>query len=390
MSLAGARDGFDSPSLENRVSSGLAPRSLAIAAGGTGGHITAGLAIAEAYQKAFADVSVCFIGTACGLERRLVPSAGFPLEIVPGTPVAGESLLGKTRAVWNMAAGAAQARRVLRRRRSKLVIGFGGYASAGVLLAARSMGLRVAIQESNAVPGIANRVVGRLADRTYVGFDIARRSIHWGKVRVTGNPIRSEITELATRKPPRRDSWDCPSRVIVLGGSLGSRFLNREVPVLLDRVARLGVALEVRHQTGDSDSEPVVRAYRDAGISASVESFISDIAGTYQWADFAITSAGALTLAELSASGIPALLIPLKGSAGDHQVANAKSFAASTGAWWVSEDAWDSGSMAERIASLLHGVEEWESASKRVREFATPDAARALVADCEELMSGRW
>jgi UDP-N-acetylglucosamine--N-acetylmuramyl-(pentapeptide) pyrophosphoryl-undecaprenol N-acetylglucosamine transferase len=390
MSLAGARDEFDSPSSRNGVASRLAPRRLTIAAGGTGGHITAGLAIAEAYQEAFADVSVCFIGTACGLESRLVPSAGYPLEIVTGTPVAGESLLGKTRAVWNMAAGAAQARRVLIRRRSKLVIGFGGYASAGVLLAARSMGLRVAIQEANVVPGMANRLLGRLADRTYVGFGDARSAMRGGTVRVTGNPIRSEISEIAARKPARRDSWDAPSRVIVLGGSLGSRFLNREAPALLDRVAGLGVALEVRHQTGESDPAPVARVYRNAGISASVESFISDIAATYQWADFAITSAGALTLAELSASGIPALLIPLKGSARDHQVANAKSFAASTGGWWVSEDAWDSGPLAERIASLLRGVEEWESASKRVREFATPDAARALVADCEELMSGRW
>jgi UDP-N-acetylglucosamine--N-acetylmuramyl-(pentapeptide) pyrophosphoryl-undecaprenol N-acetylglucosamine transferase len=390
MSLAGARDGFDSPNSRDRVAGQRAPRRIAIAAGGTGGHITAGLAIAEAYQKAFADVSVCFIGTACGLESRLVPSANHPLEIVTGTPVAGESLLGKTWAVWNMAAGAAQARQVLLRLRSKLVIGFGGYASAGVLLAARSMGLRVAIQESNIVPGMANRLLSRLADRTYLGFDAARRSIHGGKVRVTGNPIRSEISEVAARRSPRRDSWDGPSRVIVLGGSLGSRFLNREAPVLLNRIARLGVALEVRHQTGESDSATVTQAYRNAGIPASVDSFISDIADTYQWADFAITSAGALTLAELAASGIPALLIPLKGSAGDHQIANAKSFAASTGGWWVSEGAWDSSVLAERIASLLRGVEEWESASKRVREFATPDAARVLVADCEELMSGRW
>jgi UDP-N-acetylglucosamine--N-acetylmuramyl-(pentapeptide) pyrophosphoryl-undecaprenol N-acetylglucosamine transferase len=390
MSLAGAPDEFDSPNIRDRVASRPPARRLAIAAGGTGGHITAGLAIAEAYREAFADVSVSFIGTAYGLEGRLVPSAGYSLDVVAGTPVAGESPLGKTRAVWNMAVGAAQARRVLERRRSKLVIGFGGYASAGVLLAARSMGLRVAIQEANVVPGMANRLLSHLANRTYLGFGDARQSIHGGKIRVTGNPVRSEISEIASRKPARRDSWDAASRVVVLGGSLGSRFLNREAPALLERIAGLGVALEVRHQTGEPDPGPVAQLYRNAGISASVDSFISDIADTYLWADFAITSAGALTLAELSASGIPALLIPLKGSAGDHQVANAKSFAAATGGWWVSEDTWDAGPLAERIASLLRGVENWESASKRVREFATPDAARALVADCEELMSGRW
>ena len=321
---------------------------------------------------------------------RLVPAAGYPLEIVPGTPVAGESALGKMRALGNLATGAARARRVLVRRHIRLVIGCGGYASAGVLLAARSLGLRVAIHEANIIPGMTNRLLGRLAHRTYVGFDAAAESIGGGQVRVTGNPVRSEIAEAGAHARSLSSSADEKARVVVLGGSLGSRFLNREAPRLLERVASRGIAVEVRHQTGNEDPDRIVGIYAAAGIPARVESFITDMADTYRWADFAISSAGALTLAELAACGLPALLIPLRGSAGDHQVANAKAFADATGGWWVSEEAWDRDPLAERISSLLRGIENWESASKRVRELANPNAARALVADCEELMSGQW
>jgi UDP-N-acetylglucosamine--N-acetylmuramyl-(pentapeptide) pyrophosphoryl-undecaprenol N-acetylglucosamine transferase len=384
------RGGFDCPGYDGAARDDPTERRLAIAAGGTAGHISVGLAIAEAYQQAFDGVSICFIGTPAGLERRLVPSAGHPLEIVAGTPLAGESGLGKSRALWNLAAGVRQARRILVRRRTRLLIGCGGYASAGALVAARSLGIRVAIQEANIVPGMANRLFSRLADRIYLGCEAAAGFIVGEKVRVTGNPVRSEIARIGVSKRRRTYTDREGARVVVMGGSLGSRFLNQQAPGLLERVANLGVAIDVLHQTGSDAPAPVAAAYKAAGISARVGTFISDMADAYQWADFAITSAGALTLAELAACGLPALLIPLRNSAGDHQVANAKAFAERAGGWWVSEEAWDPSALADRISCLLRGTENWQSASKRVREVATPDAARALIADCEELMSRQW
>lgn len=355
--------------------------------------MTAGLAVAEAYRSEFDDVSVCFIGTEQGLEGRLIPAAGHDLQLVAGTPLAGESLPGKLRAIWNMAVGAVQARRILARSGAKLVIGFGGYASSGTLLAARSLGLRIAIHESNVVLGLTNRLLGRLADRTYLGF--ASTAPGHALARVTGNPVRCEIASVTSDRTPRSDGArgadaERPARVAVLGGSLGSKFLNERAAELLGRVAQLGAEVEVRHQAGDLDLEPIRRAYADADVAADVVPFISDMAEVYRWADFAVTSAGALTLAELAASGLPALLIPLRGSAGDHQVANARAFADATGGWWIEEQDWDADALAPRVASLLLGVEEWESASKRVRELATPGAARAVVQDCEELMAGQW
>jgi UDP-N-acetylglucosamine--N-acetylmuramyl-(pentapeptide) pyrophosphoryl-undecaprenol N-acetylglucosamine transferase len=389
MSLAGRTQGYDShgePPAARRHERPV--RRIAIAAGGTAGHVTAGLAVAEAYRAEFDDVSVCFIGTEQGLESRMIPDAGHELELVAGTPLAGETFGGKLKAVWNMGVGAVQARRVLSRSGARLVIGFGGYASSGALLAARSLGLRIAIHESNVVLGMTNRLLGRLADRTYLGFESTAREN--SEARVTGNPVRGEITECAARKAERSADWDRPARVAVLGGSLGSKFLNARAADLLGRVAELGAGVEVRHQAGDVDLDSIRRTYAQAGVTANVTPFISDMGEVYRWADFAVTSAGALTLAELAASGLPALLIPLRGSAGDHQVANARAFAGATGGWWVAEQDWDAETLAPRVASLLLGVEEWESASKRVRELATPGAARAMVQDCEELMSGQW
>jgi len=390
MSLAGTRAGFDRAGRDRTAQDDPVERRVAIAAGGTAGHISVGLAIAEAYQQAFDSVSICFIGTPAGLEKRLVPSEGHPLEIVAGTPIAGESRPDKTRALWNLAVGVGQARRVLRRRRTRLLIGCGGYASAGALVAARSLGIRVAIQEANIVPGMANRLLSGLADRIYLGSRATVGSIGGKKVRVIGNPVRAEISRIGASKRQRARSDRETARVVVLGGSLGSRFLDQQAPKLIACIARLGMAIEVFHQTGDGPTAPVAAAYRAAGVPARVESFIANMAETYRWADFAITSAGALTLAELAACGLPALLIPLRDSAGDHQVANARDFAERTGGWWVTEDAWDPRALADRIASLLRGTENWQSASKRIRELATPDSARALIADCEELMSRQW
>jgi UDP-N-acetylglucosamine--N-acetylmuramyl-(pentapeptide) pyrophosphoryl-undecaprenol N-acetylglucosamine transferase len=388
MQTAGTRGEDDFSKIEDSTRREAIPRRIAIAAGGSAGHITVGLAIAEAYQEAFDDVSVCFIGTPSGLEAQLVPAAGYPLEIIAGSPLARESGLGKSKALWNVAVGARQARERLADKKIQLVIGCGGYASAGTLVAARSLGTRVAIHEANVAPGIANRLLGRLADRVYLGFESAAKSFRSSKTFVTGNPIRSEIARAGAGMRSR--SGNQPARVVIMGGSLGSRFLNREAPKMLECVANLGAPIEVLHQAGNEDPSPIAAAYKTAGISARVATFIPDMADVYRWADFAITSAGAMTLAELAACGLPALLIPLREAAADHQAANAKTYADWTGGWWVTEAAWDADSLADRVAAMLRGTENLQSASKRIRELAIPNAARAVVDGCEELMSGQW
>lgn len=364
---------------------------MAIAAGGTAGHITVAVAVAEAYRRLDSDVALLFLGTPKGLERRLLPGLGYRLEMVAGSPLAGEGLGGKVRALASVSMGIVQARHRLRDFESRLVIGLGGYASAGVVLAARSLGLATAIHESNLVPGLANRLLAKVVDRIYVGHEQTGRALPGLECLVTGNPVRPEF--LAPERPVRADRDPLPARVLVTGGSHGSPFLNRHAPELLRRIADLGISLEIRHQSGLGRATSVEGAYRRAELRADVAPFIEDMAAAHRWADFAIACAGAGTLVELAASGLPSLLVPLSGSAGDHQRANAEAFAADTGALCITEGAWErlgTDALAVKLLPVFSDAGAWEDASARVRKVATPDAAGALVADCERLMAGRW
>jgi UDP-N-acetylglucosamine--N-acetylmuramyl-(pentapeptide) pyrophosphoryl-undecaprenol N-acetylglucosamine transferase len=357
-------------------------RRVAIAAGGTAGHVHPALAIADAYRDAVDDLSVVFLGTPDGLEARLVPRHGYRLAPIPAAPLFGVGIAGKLRAMTALVAGTAAARRVLHEQRSEIVVGFGGYASAGTLLAARTLGIPMVVHEANAVAGLTNRLLGRLADRVALGFASAAEGFAAAKTLVTGMPVGAAILRLgATTATRPRDH--APLHVLVCGGSGGSGFLNARVPELLARVAARGPALAVRHQVGAASPAPTAAAYARAGIPADVVPYLADMADAYDWADFAVTCAGAATLAELAAVGLPALLVPLAHAARDHQTANARAFAALTGVRWVCESDWSIAALAPEVADLLGSPPARAAAAVRMRAAARPDAARAVVAACE-------
>lgn len=360
---------------------------VVLVGGGTAGHVSPALAIAEALQQSFDAIDLCFIGTAEGIESRLVPSSGYRLETVHGAPLYRVGWGEKLRAVWSLCRGIIQARRVLRSSGAKLVIGFGGYVTAGTLLAAWSLGLRTAIHEANILPGLTNKLLGRFVDRVYLGFETAAGSFPKGRTLVSGNPIRQDIASLIgqEREAPRADSR--PLHILVTGGSEASLFLNENVPAVLQRVAQRGLELEVRHQVGEFDLKSVQAAYANAGITAKVDSYISDMSEAYRWADFAITRGGAITIAELAATGLPALLVPLPNAAGDHQAVNAWAVEKAGGGWWVREAHWHDDEVADRMTAFLTNREAWQMASNNVRRLAAPDAAQKLVADCKLLMT---
>ena len=361
---------------------------IAIAGGGTGGHVNPALAIADAYRHGN-GASVVFIGTAKGLEARLVPARGYPLELVEGSRIVGGSISAKLRGVVGLIKGVQQARAILKRSGAKLVIGVGGYASGAALLAARSMGLRTAIHESNAVPGFTNKVLGRLVDRVYLGFEAAKSAFPQHKVRVTGNPVRAEIEQLEVARALPAPG-DRKVRVLVIGGSQGAQFLNDSVPALLAAVGQRGVQLEVRHQVGRLDAEAVQAAYAQHGIEHEVLKYIDDMAAAYAWADFAVTRAGSGTVSELAAARLPALLVPFPYAAGDHQAANARAFAEAGGGLWQRQKEWNNEKLADQLTSLMSDDGAMDRAVKGAYAVARPDAARAVVADCEKLMEGRW
>ena len=361
-----------------------AVRRVVLVGGGTAGHVYPALAIANAYQQHVASIEVLFFGTGGGFEAKLVPRYGYPLLVVRSRPLMGESLLGKARTVGSLASAVLQARRMLIAAKADIVIGFGGYASVPTMLAARGLRVPTAIHECNAVAGLANKILARLVDRVYLGFEAAAGQFR-GRALVTGNPVRPDVYALAAQ-PHHPPSAKRPSRVLVTGGSQGSSFLNRQVPGLLSRLAAGGLALEVLHQCGEAGSESVRETYREAGVSAAVTPFVDDMAKAYQWADLAISCSGAATLAEVAIVGLPVLLVPLSTAAKNHQESNATAFAHVTGGCWLSEDTWRPDPLLGKITGLLRHRTVWQEASEGVRRFARPDASRMLVADCEAII----
>jgi UDP-N-acetylglucosamine--N-acetylmuramyl-(pentapeptide) pyrophosphoryl-undecaprenol N-acetylglucosamine transferase len=360
---------------------------IAVAGGGTAGHVTSALAIMAAYQDGF-DAEVFFIGCQGGFETQLIPAAGFELHVIPGAPYARQNLFGKAWSLAAVAAGTVAARRLLKTKHTDLVIGLGGYASLGAVLAANILGIPSVIHEANVFPGLANRMIGSLSDRVFLGCEQASSAFRTSKIVITGNPIRPAMAALAS-EPREEGERERPRRILVTGGSAGSHFLNNNVPLLLARVRDLDVPVTVRHQSGEGKTERVKLAYHRLQLDAKVEAFIGDMAKAYLDADFVITAAGALTLAELALFGLPALLVPLTAAAQGHQIANARTYAERTGGAWVPEHDWDTEPLARRVASMLSESQDTLAAqAQRLRAIATPNAARKLVEECQTLLAG--
>ena len=327
-------------------------------------------------------VAVVFLGPGDGFEARLVPARGHRLALVRAAPLVQAGPVARVRALAVTARGTFEARRVLQRERVELVLGLGNYACAPAIVAARTLGVPAVLHEANVVPGLANRLLGRLVDHVLLGFATTRAAFA-APATVTGTPIAAEMTA-APRAAPA-----VPFRIVVVGGSGGSRFLDEHVPDLVARVVRRGHTVDVWHRAAPGMTGAVTAAYARAGVPATVMGFVDDMAATYAAADLAIVSAGAVTLAELAAAGVPALVVPLANAALDHQVENARAFADATGACWSRERDWDAEALAAHVATLIASPLAWAAASAGVRRVAAPDAAAAAVRACEAVLAAR-
>lgn len=354
---------------------------VAICAGGTAGHVALGLAVAEAWH-AQSDVSILFLGSEQGFENRMVPAAGYRFDTISSAPFVRQSVLGKIRALHGVRTGVIQSRRVLRQEAIDLVLCFGGYASLPCLLGARSLGIPVVIHEANVIPGLANRLTARLADKICVGFNETRERFQGLPVCVTGNPARHQFTSIAGI----RANVESDLRVVVCGGSNGSKFLNGRCPELFGHLVRQGHHLKVVHLCGELPPEPVRTSYARARVPAEVEPFTQDMLSVYHGADMAVCCAGAGTMAELAAQGLPALLVPLRAAAGNHQEVNARAFCKSTGCPWVCERDWDVERVAELLNEDLIKPLARERCRRRMLNYAQPRAASLIIEQCERLL----
>ncbi len=356
-----------------------------IAGGGTGGHLYPGIALARELMRRDASTEVTFVGTAQGIEARVLPRERFVLDLIRVAGLKGKSRITRARGFLLLPVAAADAWRVLSKRRPDVVIGVGGFASGPVLALAAARGYPTMLLEQNALPGITNRLLARVVRAAAVNFETALAYFPRTGF-VAGNPVRPEFfpaqTEEAndhTKQP--RDA----AGVLIFGGSQGAHAINVAMVEAASRLAASGIRLAITHQTGERDLDLVRSAYANAGLEARVEAFIYEIDREMKAADVVICRAGATTLAELAASGTPAILVPLPTSTDDHQRRNADVVARAGAAVALEERELTGDTLAVAITGLVGDAERRRRMAIAARQLARPDAAQRIADRVEQL-----
>ena len=351
----------------------MKPLRIVIAGGGTGGHLYPGIAVARELQRRYAAAEVTFAGTARGMEARVIPREGFQLDLLRSTGLKGMSPGALVRGLLLLPLSGLDAWTILSRRRPDLVIGVGGYSSGPVVMAAAVRGIPTLLLEQNAVPGLTNRLLARFVSAAAVAFESTRE--YFGRrAFVTGNPVRPEFFDAA----PVGASNGTPG-ILIIGGSQGAHAINVAMVEAAPRLAAHPGRMAVTHQTGERDLDFVRDGYRRAGLEARVEPFLFTMDDEMKRADLVVSRAGATTLAELTAAGAPALLIPLPTAADDHQRKNAEVLVAGGAAEMIEQQDLTGAGLADRIVGLLSNAARLHAMSDAARRFARPDAARAIV-----------
>jgi len=360
------------------VSAPRAALRVLVMAGGTGGHVFPALAVAERLREQGAQVE--WLGTRGGMEARLVPRRGFAFHALGVAGLRGRGAAGWLLAPLRVAAATWAALRLLARLRPAVVLGMGGYASGPGGLAAWLARRALVVHEQNAVPGLTNRILARLADRVLEAFPgsfpPAARAEH------TGNPVRAEIAALA-EPGQRARAPGAPLRLLVLGGSQGARALNEVVPAALGALAGR-LAVEVRHQAGERTLAAARAAYARAGLAVEPLAFIDDMAASYGWADLAVCRAGAMTVAELAAAGVASVLVPFPHAVDDHQSANARHLSRAGAALLVPEAELAPARLAALLEDLAGARERLLAMARAARRLAIPDADLRVARACLE------
>ncbi|KRW62728.1 undecaprenyldiphospho-muramoylpentapeptide beta-N-acetylglucosaminyltransferase [Pseudomonas sp. TTU2014-080ASC] len=353
--------------------------NVLIMAGGTGGHVFPALACAREFQTR--GYTVHWLGTPRGIENELVPAANIPLHLIQVSGLRGKSKLSLLKAPFQLIKSLFQARKVIRELQPVCVLGMGGYVTGPGGLAARLGGVPLIIHEQNAVAGTANRALAPMAARICEAFP-GTFSVS-NKLRSTGNPVREELF-LETPRDPLRNR---KPRLLIVGGSLGAEPLNKLLPQALAQVSA-ELRPEVMHQAGKQHDGITSERYREAGVEAQVAPFIKDMARAYAWADLVVCRAGALTVSELAAAGLPAFLVPLPHAIDDHQTRNADYLASQGAAVLLPQHSTDASKLAAQLTEVLMHPEQLENMGQIARRLSKPDATRTVVDICLEVARG--
>jgi len=341
-----------------------------LAGGGTGGHVIPALAIANQLKKAY-GAEILFIGTARGIENRLVPAAGYPLQLVRVGALKNVSLTTRLKTAFDLPHAIWDAGHMLNEFAPDVVIGVGGYASGPAMLSAVMKHIPTLAFEPNVVPGFANRLVSHFVSGAAVHFEETAKYFRHGEV--TGVPVRHAFFAI----PPKRGGTPT---VLVFGGSQGAHAINEAMIRCLPVLLREAPGIRIIHQTGERDYNDALAAYKSLGDSAQVFKFIDDMPAAFAGADLVVCRSGASTVAEIAAAGKPAIFVPFPRAADDHQRRNAEAFAKHGAAVVVEESNLEGVWLAETIAALLQDSQRLHRMSQAARELAHPNAARDIAA----------
>ena len=352
-----------------------------IMAGGTGGHIFPGLAVADNLRHR--GVNVRWLGARGGMECQRVPQAGIPLDVVDISGLRGKGARRWILMPWKLLRAVFQAFMLLGDHRPACAISFGGYAAGPGGLAARLRGIPLLVHEQNRIPGMTNRVLAKLAKKVLQAFPGTWESQL--EPETCGNPVRKPVVDLA-RPETRMAGRMGAVRVLVTGGSQGALALNRLVPEALSSLPS-GLAFEARHQAGKGWKDETIEAYRSAGIEAEVTEFIDDMAGAFGWADVVICRSGALTVSELAAAGVAAVLVPFPHAVDDHQTRNAEFLVEAGAAVLMPEAGNNARSLAAILDPLMADREKLLSMAEKARSVSVPDSADRVARLCLEYLA---
>lgn len=350
-------------------------RTIMIMAGGTGGHVFPGLAVAD-YMRSL-DWDIVWLGTHNGMEAELVPKRGYATELIGFSGLRGKKAIDWLWLPWRLLLAFWQSARIILRNQPDVILGMGGYPAFPGGIMASLLNKPLLIHEQNAIPGLTNKILAKIADRALLGFPGAMTGSN-DKVQVTGNPVRDDILQLPA--PEARFAGRTGKlKLLVIGGSLGAHVLNTVMPQALKLIAEHERPL-VRHQAGKKHLDELHNNYAEAGIEGNLVAFIEDMAASYAECDLVICRAGALTVSELAAAGVASVLIPYPFAVDDHQTANAHYLSKHHAAWLLPQDKLS----AKALANLIRGLtrEKLLDMAIQARSLAKPDATRMVAEAC--------
>ena len=351
---------------------------MLIAGGGTGGHLFPGIAIAEEFLSRDNNNKVIFVGTKKGIEHRILGKLGFELQEIDVEGVKGRGGKALMKVTYQIPHSIWQSRRILKQFGPDIVIGVGGYASGPAVVAAKMMGIPTAIAEQNAVPGITNRILGKFADVIFVTYAQTKDLFGGHKVIVSGNPVRKEFAKVRKAANEEKDY----RQLLIFGGSQGAAAINRNVVSMIPQLSKLGQKVRVLHQTGERDLETVRKSYAEYGIDADVRSFIYNMAEAYNAADLVVCRAGATTLAEITAAGKAAIVIPYPWAANDHQTKNAEALASAGAALMINENELTCDKLFDAIEELLINKHKLRQMEEKSVKLGNVKAAARIIDEC--------